>query len=74
MDLTQKEWRKLLSAIQHLNDSLDDQVIRERAGRALLDLLQADYFASYVWDEEKGAFDNPVFLNMSPDNLRLYEQ
>ncbi len=74
MDLTQKEWRKLLSVIQHLNDSLDDQVIRRRAGRALLDLLQADYFASFVWDEEGGVFDRPVFLNMSPDNLKLYEQ
>lgn len=73
MDLTQKEWRKLLSVIQHLNDSLDDQVIRRRAGRALLDLLQADHFASFVWDEEGGVFDRPVFLNMSPDNLKLYE-
>ena len=45
MDLTQKEWRKLLSVIRHLNDSLDDQVIRRRAGRDLLDLLEADYFA-----------------------------
>ena len=74
MDLTQKEWRKLLSVIQHLNDSLDDQGIRRRAGRALLDLLQADYFASFVWNEEGGVFDRPVYLNMSPDNLKLYEQ
>ena len=74
MNLTQKEWRKLLTVIQHLNDSLDDQAIRERAGRALLDLLQADYFASFVWDEEGGVFDRMVYLNMSPDNLKLYEQ
>ena len=74
MDLTQKEWRKLLSVIRHLNDSLDDKQIRTRAGHALLDLLKADYFASYVWDEEEGVFSRPVYLNMSPDNLRLYEQ
>ncbi len=74
MDLSQKEWRQLLSVIQHLNDSLDDQTIRRRAGRALLDLLQADHFASYVWDEKEGVFNRPVFLNMSPDNLKLYQQ
>ncbi|MCY4165820.1 MAG: helix-turn-helix transcriptional regulator [Gammaproteobacteria bacterium] len=74
MVLIQKEWRKLLNVIQCLNDGLDDQIIRERAGWALLDLLQADHFASFVWDEEGGVFSRPVFLNMSQDNLRLYEQ
>ena len=74
MNLTQKQWRKLLSVIQHLNDSLDDYAIRERVGRDLLDLLSADYFASYVWDEQAGIFSKPVFLNMSPENLKRYEQ
>ena len=74
MNLTQKEWRKLLSVIQHLNDSLDDRVIRERAGRDLLGLLAADYFASFVWDEQANVFAKPVYLNMSPENLKLYEQ
>ncbi len=74
MNLTQKEWRKLLSVIQHLNDSLDDQAIRKRAGQDLLDLLVADYFASFVWDDRANVFSKPVFLNMSPANLKLYQQ
>ena len=74
MNLTQKQWRKLLSVIQHLNDSLDDYLVRERAGRDLLDLLSADYFASFIWDERGGVFSNPVYLNMSPENLKLYER
>lgn len=74
MNLTQKQWRQLLSVIQHLNDSLDDYVVRERAGRDLLDLLSADYFASFIWDEKGGVFSKPVYLNMSPQNLKLYEQ
>ena len=30
VNLTQKQWRKLLSVIGHLNDSLDDYDVRER--------------------------------------------
>jgi DNA-binding NarL/FixJ family response regulator len=74
MNLTQKQWQQVLSIIQHLNDSLDDKTIREKAGKELLDLLSADYFASYIWDEDTGKFTNPVFLNMSAENLTLYEQ
>ena len=74
MNLTQKQWQKVLSVIQHLNDSLDDYAIREQAGRDLLDLLSADYFASYVWDDDEDEFGKPVFLNMSPANLELYEK
>ena len=74
MNLTQKQWHKVLSVIQHLNDSLDDYTVREQAGRDLLDLLSADYFASYVWDDDAGEFTKPVFLNMTPENLELYEK
>ncbi len=74
MNLTQAQWRKILSVIQNLNDSLDDYAIRENAGIDLLDLLSADYFASYTWDEETGKFTRPVFLNMSEENLTLYEK
>lgn len=74
MNLTQRQWQKVLSVIQHLNDSLDDYAIREQAGEDLLDLLAADYFASYIWDEQAGVFGKPVFLNMSEENLALYEK
>ena len=74
MNLTQKQWHKVLSVIQHMNDSLDDQAVREQAGRDLLDLLSADYFASYVWDDELSEFAKPVYLNMTRENLELYEK
>lgn len=74
MNLSQKQWHKVLSVIQHLNDSLDDYAVREQAGRDLLDLLSADYFASYVWDDQTREFAKPVFLNMSPENLEFYEK
>ena len=74
MNLTQIQWQKVLSVIQNLNDSLDDSVIRANAGNDLLDLLSADYFASYIWDEKMETFTQPVFLNMSEENLELYEK
>lgn len=40
----------------------------------MLDLLAADYFASYIWDEQAGVFSKPVFLNMSKSNLAFYEK
>jgi DNA-binding NarL/FixJ family response regulator len=74
VNLSQRQWQKVLAVIQQLSDGLDDAVVRERAGHNLLDLLSADYFASYIWDHEAGVFTKPVFINMSPDNLALYEQ
>lgn len=74
MNLTQVQWQKVLSVIQNLNDSLDDFAIRERAGNDLLDLLSADHFASYIWDEKMEKFTRPVFLNMSDENLEFYEK
>ena len=74
MNLTQKQWHKVLSVIQHLNDTLDDTSTREQAGHGLLELLSADYFASYIWDDQTHSFVKPVYINMSLDNLSLYEQ
>ena len=62
VNLEQKEWRKLLAVIEHLNNSLDDQDIRENTGRELLDLLSADHFASYIWNSGEKKFTNPVFI------------
>lgn len=47
--------------------------VRERIGRRLLDLLQADYYASYVWDPARAVFGGRVALNMSDRNLSSYE-
>ena len=74
MNLNQRQWRKVLSVIQHLSDGLDDTVVRETAGHKLLDLLSADHFASYIWDQKSEAFTKPVYINMSPENLSMYEQ
>lgn len=52
----------------------NEREIRERLGRALLDLLHADQFASFVWDAGSGSFGARVAINMEPANLDRYAQ
>jgi DNA-binding CsgD family transcriptional regulator len=37
-------------------------------------LLRGDFGASYVWDARKNRFDEAVNFNMTPSNLRRYEE
>jgi hypothetical protein len=46
---------------------------RESVGHHLLELLEADYYASFVWQDAAGRFDNAVFLNMDAKNLANYD-
>lgn len=55
-------------------DDCGEREIRERLGHALLGLLRADQFASFVWDAERGSFGSRVAINMAPSNLDTYAQ
>jgi DNA-binding CsgD family transcriptional regulator len=48
--------------------------IRARVGRLMLDLLSAQHYASYVWDDGRQCFDRGVHINMEPANLAQYER
>ena len=54
------------------DDEGGEREIRERLGHALLGLLRADQFASFVWDAERGGFGSRVAINMAPANLDTY--
>ena len=56
-----------------LAEDYGEREVRERVGRELLTLLQADYFASYVWSDARQRFEGRVALNMDDDNLCAYE-
>lgn len=47
--------------------------LRLRVGALMLELLDAQHYASYVWDAARGCFDQGVHLNMDNSNLRQYE-
>ncbi|MBL8326325.1 MAG: helix-turn-helix transcriptional regulator [Rubrivivax sp.] len=56
-----------------LAEDLGEREVRLRVGETLLDLLQADHFASFVWDAGSGRFDHAVALQMDPVNLARYD-
>jgi DNA-binding CsgD family transcriptional regulator len=73
MYLSQREHTHLRRALDLLAQDLGQQDVRARLGAVLIDLMGADHFASYVWNEPVQRFEQPVFLNMDPANLANYE-
>lgn len=47
--------------------------IRTRVGALMLDLLGAQHYASYVWDDDRRRFDGGTWINMEAGNLARYE-
>ncbi|SDY25347.1 transcriptional regulator, LuxR family [Variovorax sp. YR634] len=74
MYLTGSEQHALRGVFTLLAEDRGEQEIRERLGWALLDLLHADQFASFVWDAASGSFGARVALHMDPANLDSYAQ
>lgn len=74
MYLKASEQQALRGIFALLAQDQGEREIRERMGWALLDLLRADQFASFVWDAESGTFGKRVALNMEADNLDRYAQ
>ena len=72
MYLTGSEQQALRGVFTLLAQDRGESDIREQLGWALLDLLHADQFASFVWNAESGRFDGRVALNMDPANLDRY--
>lgn len=75
MHLTSRELALLSDLFRLLADrTVPEDALRLEAGRRLLDLLNADFLGSYVWDDALGRFDRRVAINMSDDSLHRYEQ
>ena len=74
MYVTATESRVLSRIFGLLSEDLSEHDVREAVGHHLLELLQADYYASFVWQEGAGCFDKAVFLNMDPKNLAAYDR
>ena len=73
MNLTHREAKVVFQIMEELSGGHHHHELRTRVGPLFLDLLDAQYFASYVWDDEKDEFVDRVSLNMSDDNLGAYE-
>jgi len=74
MYLTAPEQHALRGVFTLLAQDHREHELRERLGRALLDLLRADQFASFVWDAASRSFGGRVAINMEAANLDRYAQ
>lgn len=73
MHLTSHETDLVFSIMQDLSGGFSHADLRRRVCGELLDLLKADYFVSYEWNEQHQRFENCVHINMTDDNLAQYE-
>jgi DNA-binding CsgD family transcriptional regulator len=73
MYLTPAKAQALSRVMQTLAEPHAEHEIRRRVGELMLDLLDADYYASYVWQGARGVFGGRVALNMDDRNLQAYE-
>jgi len=74
MNLTNREADIIFAIMRELSGEFSHDEVRTRVGKQLLDLLDADYFASYVWNDAQGKFVSGVQLNMSDSNLAQYDE
>ncbi|MBV8619010.1 MAG: helix-turn-helix transcriptional regulator [Curvibacter sp.] len=73
MYLSSRQLKAMSGLMQTLAEPYGEREIRARVARQVLDLLDAQYFASYVWQPGPGRFDQRIDLNMDPANLMRYE-
>ncbi|HMN77084.1 MAG TPA: LuxR C-terminal-related transcriptional regulator [Burkholderiaceae bacterium] len=74
MQLSTSESSALACLFGLLAEDMAEHEVRERVGRALLNLLRADYYASFVWDDSQRRFGGCVTINMNPATLRSYDE
>lgn len=59
--------------MQTLVEPHEEQEIREVVGDLVMQLLQAQFYASFVWQPSSDSFAQPVQINMDPQNIHRYE-
>lgn len=74
MYLSSRKTAALSSLLGLLSEDASEQQVRLGVGQAMLQLLEADYFASFVWDHDANSFGHGITINMDPANLARYQQ
>lgn len=72
--LSNRKMALLSEVFAVLAERQDASEIRALLGELLMRLLNADYYASYVWSESAGQFTQRIAINMTDSNLSRYEQ
>jgi len=72
-NLKMSEVRLLFRITEKLSAGGGRTALRHEIAQELLELLRADFVASFIWDEDRQRFDDAVFLNMTPENIERYQ-
>lgn len=73
MIVSDSERRTLARIFGLLAEDCSELDIRSRIGSALLELLRADHFASFVWDDASQRFGRGIWIHMTEANLARYD-
>lgn len=74
MYLSAKQTTLLGQIMQTLAEPHEEMEIREIMGDLVMQLLGAQYYASFVWQPVEQTFSQPTQINMDPMNLQAYER
>lgn len=74
MYLSTSQTRALGEVMRLLADASDGDHLRDALALPMLDLLGADTYVSMVWNGDSRRFERMKALNMSPDNLRSWDE
>lgn len=74
MNLSSSETKLLAELFGDLSDEYSTESLRETVAPKILRLMNAQYFASYIWDAGANCFSRRVAVNMSDANLDTYER
>lgn len=73
MYLTGKQMSLISKIMQAFTESHHENEIREIVGDLVMQLLQAQYYASFVWQDDSASFTDAIQINMDPANIQQYE-
>jgi DNA-binding CsgD family transcriptional regulator len=73
MHLTGKQMGLISKIMQAFAESHHEGQIREIVGDLVMQLLQAQYYASFVWHDDRALFGEAIQINMDPANISQYE-
>ena len=73
VNLSSRESEIVFRIMAELSSGHGSRALRDRIGPLLLRLLNAQFFASFVWSKRSARFEERVAINMTDENLCAYE-
>ena len=73
MYLSGTQTRLMSQIMQVLAEPHQEHEIRQQVGELIMQLMQAQFYASFVWNADSNAFMDTVQINMDPSNIADYE-